>query len=1173
MASYQAKIDLLVAGTDRLKKLEKQLNDFENRINRINKEKLSVANTDAIKEAVDGAKQFVDEASNATKATRRQLLQQIKLNAAVRLYGRRLKEATNIGVGRAEDRKALDELQAAFDVFKGAGDVEGVQAIATEVGRIVEANRKIANQEAQINKNKSEIARRQKEINAFAEQGLSVSKARKKLTRAENLASTARLTDAKEALASLDREIRLLRDKSKELKEQQTLASKQKGSAIIGGAFPLLFGQGPGAAVGGAIGGALGEKSGIGGFAGSLAGTAIGDFLDTAVVRAAELAAALSLSTSNMQGLRDAGLEVTSTLENQVNALTRVGRGQEGQQLAIQEAGKQTGDLEGKLGQLVSGSLSELQKAWNGVLNSVSTLVGVLASPFINVLTAALRAVQALAVGFNAILSVVAQVGRIGGFGDALTEQAIKTSEEYQKRQVELEKEGRALRRNLDIKVFSNSILARSIGLNAEQTKALNSQEKVLNSILKTEQEVAEARERLGQGRTPEERQRIEANILAIQQKGIQERTKLELEAFKQIADKRLQQNISVRKFNEDTERQRERIATSVERKIFDLKLKNQRALEDLELKRAKAELDFEKQITKFNQERRASAQEIQSIFRSLSASISTDPQASIGAQIQDASEKYQLAVQTAQENRALSEKEISLRMQETAVRIERLKLDNARAIAKFNQDTAAKVEALRARVLEKRRAIAVFESGVIAFQAQTVLLAKKAQLESALAGEKKKQASGGQLGEFAGIQVEALEAQIEALDEAVKSFQKNFKTFEGSIPKPTEVESIQGVGTVEAQDISAQQTATEGFISSLKTKIALLQQEGQITEATKNLITNYSSIVDGFTSKIGESNNSLTRQQRLIELTREQLNEGVSPELAETLAQMALDGEEAAAAIDMILDAVNPLIEKNPEMKEFADELQRIKEGIPKSVSSNQQGVKNVDAMKKSIELDSYIARLKDDINDVNKMIISLSDTVISEMSNAMSSAITGVITGTTTVEEAMSTMFANIGKAFIDMATQMIAKGLVMKALGIFTSGSSTPTIGTDTNYFNQDFNPMSFFGGRSTGGPTRPNGTYLVGEQGPELLTLGNQSGFVHSNTSEAMDRYRAGGSGGGGGGSLNVNYNVTSINGMNFVTEEQFRAGMSRAAKDGAKMGEAGTFKSMRNSRSSRARVGL
>ena len=48
--------------------------------------------------------------------------------------------------------------------------------------------------------------------------------------------------------------------------------------SIIGGAFPLLFGQGPGAAAGGAIGGLVGGLAGPGGsFAGSLLGTLLGD--------------------------------------------------------------------------------------------------------------------------------------------------------------------------------------------------------------------------------------------------------------------------------------------------------------------------------------------------------------------------------------------------------------------------------------------------------------------------------------------------------------------------------------------------------------------------------------------------------------------------------------------------------------------------------------------------------------------------------------------------------------------------------------------------------------------------------------------------------------------------------------------------------------------------------
>ena len=71
-------------------------------------------------------------------------------------------------------------------------------------------------------------------------------------------------------------------------KAKQQNAKYQKGnmgnitsSAIIGGAFPLLFGQTGAAAIGGATGGALGGLiGGQFGFALSIAGTAIGTFLD-----------------------------------------------------------------------------------------------------------------------------------------------------------------------------------------------------------------------------------------------------------------------------------------------------------------------------------------------------------------------------------------------------------------------------------------------------------------------------------------------------------------------------------------------------------------------------------------------------------------------------------------------------------------------------------------------------------------------------------------------------------------------------------------------------------------------------------------------------------------------------------------------------------------------------
>ena len=69
------------------------------------------------------------------------------------------------------------------------------------------------------------------------------------------------------------------------------------GSGIIGGGFPLLFGQGPTAAIGGGIGGLAGGLiGGQMGFALSIAGTTIGQALE-------DLATALAKPTENIENL------------------------------------------------------------------------------------------------------------------------------------------------------------------------------------------------------------------------------------------------------------------------------------------------------------------------------------------------------------------------------------------------------------------------------------------------------------------------------------------------------------------------------------------------------------------------------------------------------------------------------------------------------------------------------------------------------------------------------------------------------------------------------------------------------------------------------------------------------------------------------------------------------
>ena len=74
-------------------------------------------------------------------------------------------------------------------------------------------------------------------------------------------------------------------------------------------------------------------------------------------------------------------------------------------------------------------------------------------------------------------------------------------------------------------------------------------------------------------------------------------------------------------------------------------------------------------------------------------------------------------------------------------------------------------------------------------------------------------------------------------------------------------------------------------------------------------------------------------------------------------------------------------------------------------------------------------------------------------------------------------------------------------------------------------------------------------------------------------DALSRNRPTSSGGAASQTVNVNYNVTEVNGMRFVTEDQFRAGLDQAAKTGAKMGQSMTISTLKNSRSQRSKIGL
>jgi len=169
--------------------------------------------------------------------------------------------------------------------------------------------------------------------------------------------------------------------------EDRAIRDRAISGSLIGGAFPLLFGQGGGASVGGALGGAAGGL--LGGqfsFALSLVGTQIGSIVDNLVNGASELGRAIGPFTRDTQAVTAAlGLQ-GSVQEAQLQRIERT----QGKTAAfnasmtlmgnrIDQEGinkiKNFGETTRLLGQEFNIALLKLQAFAGGFVNFIANLV------------------------------------------------------------------------------------------------------------------------------------------------------------------------------------------------------------------------------------------------------------------------------------------------------------------------------------------------------------------------------------------------------------------------------------------------------------------------------------------------------------------------------------------------------------------------------------------------------------------------------------------------------------------------------------------------------------------------------------------------------------------------------------------------------------------------------
>ena len=286
---------------------------------------------------------------------------------------------------------------------------------------------------------------------------------------------------------------------------------------------------------------------------------------------------------------------------------------------------------------------------------------------------------------------------------------------------------------------------------------------------------------------------------------------------------------------------------------------------------------------------------------------------------------------------------------------------------------------------------------------------------------------------------------------------------------------------------------------------------------------------------------------------------------------------EEIIADLDFELKLKQAATEEAREQLRLENELRKLKgqgftdEEVDQATGLQAQ-IAAPDTAAQTIE--KRIGALKDEIADLTS-ISSIAITVADGIGAAFGQAFQGLISGSMSAKEALSGFFKSVGDMFISMATEIIAKQLVMITLqAILKALGGGGGLG-----FGGNSDPLGagggFWTGRANGGPAAGGTPYLVGERGPELFVPSNNGGVMSNSDMRAAMGSRPGGAGGSP--VLNMSFQPTTINGVEYVSRDQLEQAMAatrrQAASDGANRGMSMTLDKLQQSPSTRSRLGI
>ena len=300
----------------------------------------------------------------------------------------------------------------------------------------------------------------------------------------------------------------------------------------------------------------------------------------------------------------------------------------------------------------------------------------------------------------------------------------------------------------------------------------------------------------------------------------------------------------------------------------------------------------------------------------------------------------------------------------------------------------------------------------------------------------------------------------------------------------------------------------------------------------------------------------------------------------AERIAKQTRNYETTLANMNAQIELASAMTVEQEKQAKFELEILKFRErnkqllaDQPELYAKLEASFRKLFELQNQSPLNQYIQQTSKALNDTEAQLVRVAQTVEGQLAAGLANFFNGIVDGSKSAEEAFVEMLDAMGKALVQQGTQMIAQYI---AIGIARAFAGMGGGGGGNNFgptpLTRGIDYSSAF--REDGGPVSANRPYIVGEKEPELF-VPKTSGTIYNQDQmrSAMATYSEENSVPVQTEPLSISLETTMINNEEYVTTEQFRKGMDESARQGAKLGEQRALNRLRQSRSTRNKLGM